>query len=84
MEIHVPPHLLQHVCHEHHLLYLPRHAAEGLCESVPCWFNVSSRERDHREQQRMAEPSTAAMLYGVERRSRGERAKLTVSKGTVF
>lgn len=43
---------------------------------MPCTFNVS-RERDLREQQRMmAVPSVAVMLYGVERRSRGERAKL--------
>lgn len=33
-----------------------------------------SREREHREQQR------TAVLYGTERRSRGERAKLTVSE----
>lgn len=34
-------------------------------------------ERDLREQQRiMAVPSVAVVLYGVERRSRGERAKL--------
>jgi len=48
----VPPLLPQHVCHKH-LRYRPRRATKGLRESVPCSSNVS-RERDPREQQRMA------------------------------
>lgn len=48
------------------------------------WSFNASRQPEPREQPRGAELGVAAMLHSTGRRSRGERARLAVSKGTVF